>query len=189
MFYVYRFLDQNDNIIYIGKTNNMDNRMYIHFHSGHLPKECYCSVSKIEYIKLETKIEMDIVELYYINKVKPKYNIKDKQNEELQLNLKEEYKWHTYLSNSITQKKEFTIKLNGYLANENLNLKNKNKELSKRFKELNSNFKREIKRFKNLVIDELSNENRLTERNSYLEKQVKFYEMKTDFKYTYIFDK
>ena len=88
--YVYRYLNAFGKIIYVGKTNNMNNRQSQHFSStGHLPQECYAEVDKIEYIKLPTKIDMDIKELYYINKWKPKYNIKDKQEETLDLMINE----------------------------------------------------------------------------------------------------
>ncbi len=84
--YVYRYLNINNEIIYVGKTLNMNNRQSQHFGSnGHLSQECYAEVNKVEYIKLPTKIDMDIKELYYINKWKPTYNIKDKQQEELEL--------------------------------------------------------------------------------------------------------
>ena len=74
MAYVYRFLDSTGNIIYIGKTVNMDNRMQSHFTKGHLPKECYRSVAKIEYQKYKTESDSLIMETYYITKYSPKYN-------------------------------------------------------------------------------------------------------------------
>ena len=74
MAYVYRFLDSKGNIIYIGKTVNMDNRMQSHFTKGHLPKECYNSVAKIEYQKYKTESDALIMETYYITKYSPKYN-------------------------------------------------------------------------------------------------------------------
>ena len=74
MAYVYRFLDSKGNIIYIGKTVNMDNRMQSHFTKGHLPKECYRSVAKIEYQKYKTESDSLIMETYYITKYSPKYN-------------------------------------------------------------------------------------------------------------------
>ena len=74
MAYVYRFLDSKGNIIYIGKTVNIDNRMQSHFTKGHLPKECYNSVAKIEYQKYKTESDSLIMETYYITKYSPKYN-------------------------------------------------------------------------------------------------------------------
>ena len=73
MAYVYRFLDSKGNIIYIGKTVNMDNRMQSHFTKGHLPKECYNAVCRIEYQKHKTESDALIMETYYITKYSPKY--------------------------------------------------------------------------------------------------------------------
>src|SRR5690349_20065563 len=81
VFYVYRFLDKNDEIIYIGKSKNIKKRTNSHFSGfGHLPTECYRAADRIEYIEIESKIEMDIKELYYIDKIKPKYNQINKTN-------------------------------------------------------------------------------------------------------------
>ncbi|MGL5642021.1 MAG: nucleotide excision repair endonuclease [Paraclostridium sp.] len=73
--YVYRFINSNENIIYVGKTNNLDRRYVQHFNKkGHLPSECYNSVWKIEYIKTDTELNALLLETYYINKYRPQYN-------------------------------------------------------------------------------------------------------------------
>jgi len=88
--YVYRYLNTNNEIIYVGKTQNINNRQSQHFSSsGHLPPECYAETDRIEYIELPSKIDMDIKELYYINKWKPMYNIINKQKEEMCLSIDE----------------------------------------------------------------------------------------------------
>ena len=74
MSYVYRFLDTTGKVIYIGKTINIHNRMKQHFKNGHLPLECYKSVSRIEYQKYRTESDSLIMETYYITKYNPKYN-------------------------------------------------------------------------------------------------------------------
>ena len=74
MAYTYRFIDKYGNVIYIGKTVNMDLRMQSHFNKGHLPKECYNSVCRIEYQKHKTESDALIMETYYITKYSPKYN-------------------------------------------------------------------------------------------------------------------
>lgn len=72
---VYRFLDKDNNIIYVGKTQNISNRMTQHFSgNGHLLMECYRQVKKIQYIQCENEADMSIKEIYFINKFKPKYN-------------------------------------------------------------------------------------------------------------------
>lgn len=83
MYYVYRFIDKNENIIYIGKSNRIDLRIKEHFSNyGHLPKECYENTIRVECIEFSTKVEMDIKEIYYINKFKPEYNKNYKDGEE-----------------------------------------------------------------------------------------------------------
>ncbi|WGX77398.1 nucleotide excision repair endonuclease (plasmid) [Paraclostridium bifermentans] len=73
--YIYRFLDANEKIIYVGKTNNLDRRYTQHFSKkGHLPRDCYNSVWKIEYIKTDTELNALLLETYYINKYRPQYN-------------------------------------------------------------------------------------------------------------------
>ena len=95
MAYVYRFLDSKGNIIYIGKTVNIDNRMQSHFTKGHLPKECYNSVAKIEYQKYKTESDSLIMETYYITKYSPKFN-KLQQSRDLPTIQFDEGSWRTY---------------------------------------------------------------------------------------------
>ena len=88
VFYVYRFLNSKGVIIYVGKTNNLKNRMGQHFgNAGHLSEEAYKEVEIVEYIVETSKADMDIKELYYINKWKPKHNMKNKQSEQMTLKL------------------------------------------------------------------------------------------------------
>ena len=96
MAYVYRFLDSKGNIIYIGKTVNSDLRMQQHFSDkGHLAKECYNSVAKIEYQKYKTESDSLIMETYYITKYSPKYN-KLQQSRDLPTIEFNEGPWRTY---------------------------------------------------------------------------------------------
>lgn len=69
---VYRFLDKNENIIYIGRAKNLENRLKGH---RHLSEECYIECKYVEYTCFENEDEMELAELYYIKKLKPKYNI------------------------------------------------------------------------------------------------------------------
>lgn len=72
--YIYRFLNKYNSTIYVGKTNNLDIRYKQHFTKGHLPKECYDSVAKIEYITENSELNALLLETYYINFFRPKYN-------------------------------------------------------------------------------------------------------------------
>lgn len=73
-YYVYKFLNDNQEVLYVGKTTNLKDRMFKHFNSGHLSPECYSEVSSIRYIECKTDLEMTIKEIYFIDKYKPKYN-------------------------------------------------------------------------------------------------------------------
>ena len=96
MAYTYRFKDIYDNTIYIGYTGQkMSERMNQHFTKGHLPKECYSNVAKIEYIKWKTKSDAQVMEVYFINKYKPKFNKQDKRSDALTIQL-DEKEWKTY---------------------------------------------------------------------------------------------
>ena len=94
--YVYRFIDGKGNIIYVGKTVNINNRMQQHFSDkGHLPESCYNSVAKIEYQKYKTESDSLIMETYYITKYSPKYN-KLGQSRDVPTITFDEKKWKIY---------------------------------------------------------------------------------------------
>ena len=96
MAYTYRFKDIEGNIIYVGFTGQtMAERMNQHFTKGHLPAECYKSVASIEYMKWKTKSDAQVMEVYFINKYKPKFNKLNKKSDALTINLGEE-KWKVY---------------------------------------------------------------------------------------------
>lgn len=59
-YYVYRFLDKDENILYVGKTSNMRRRFV---HHDYLNSQ----VDKIEYIECQSSGEADWKEPYYIN--------------------------------------------------------------------------------------------------------------------------
>ena len=78
MHFVYRFINKNNTVIYIGKTSqSLAQRFNLH---EHLPAECYEAVEHIEYIECQSAAETQIKEVYYINLYKdnkPYYNILD----------------------------------------------------------------------------------------------------------------
>lgn len=91
---IYRFLNKNNEIIYIGKAKDLKMRLSHHIH---LPKECYDERAKIEYTCMYTMDEVDILERYLIAKIKPKYNV-DFSNKNIFINLSEfdNLKWINY---------------------------------------------------------------------------------------------
>lgn len=91
--YLYRFLNENNQIIYIGKTTqDIKDRFNTH---RHLLKKCYESTTKIECADLNSESDLGVYEIYYINKFKPQYNTASVWDGELTINLPE-LKWYTY---------------------------------------------------------------------------------------------
>lgn len=75
MCYVYKFLDSNESLLYIGKTTStIKNRMAQHFNNGHLDKSIYKEVDRILYSKCLNRDDMSIKERYLIATQSPKYN-------------------------------------------------------------------------------------------------------------------
>lgn len=75
-YYLYRFLDKDNNVIYIGKTNNINRRILReHFtNNTHLHADCYSETEKVEFIKLQNESEQVVYEASLINLERPKYN-------------------------------------------------------------------------------------------------------------------
>lgn len=104
-FFIYKFLDADKKTIYVGRTTDMKRRMAEHFSKrGHLPKGCYDQVNSIEYLTLDSEVDMVIKEIYYINYFKPIFNIKDKKSSELSLKFDSVDNWKEYLGHKIETK-------------------------------------------------------------------------------------
>lgn len=88
-FSIYKFVDKNNNVLYIGKSKSLYTRIKQHFLNGHLDANCYKETNAIYYYNFDTQMEMDIYEIYYINKYLPKYNLEFKTNtqDNLSINL------------------------------------------------------------------------------------------------------
>lgn len=84
-FYIYRFLDKENMILYVGKTTNINNRIYAHI-QNHLtwktPEkfDLYNNVHKVEFCEVESEYHMNIYEIHYICKYNPLHNIEFKSN-------------------------------------------------------------------------------------------------------------
>lgn len=97
MAYTYRFIDANNQVIYVGYTaQTMAKRIGQHFERGHLPKKCYRSIQRIEYIKWDSKADAQVMEVYYINQYHPIFNKLDKQNDHLNIQVVDEREWQVY---------------------------------------------------------------------------------------------
>ncbi|WP_312288229.1 GIY-YIG nuclease family protein [Terrisporobacter sp.] len=75
-FYLYRFLDADGNILYIGKSINLKLRIDCHLSKvSNVPSECIDNIAAIEMLETLSQADMDFKELYYIKRYAPKYNI------------------------------------------------------------------------------------------------------------------
>lgn len=77
---VYFFIDNKNNIIYIGKAKNIKQRLLQHLNQS---KELLKKVSRIEYKVLNSELEALITEAILIYKYKPFYNIQFKYQKPL----------------------------------------------------------------------------------------------------------
>lgn len=78
----YRLIDTLENVIYVGSAKNIDRRLNSHFkgQKGHLGKEAYNQVARVEICKCSDYAMALATEQYLINKYKPKYNKRDKSH-------------------------------------------------------------------------------------------------------------
>jgi len=127
-YYVYRFLDKDDNIIYVGKTTNIHQRIF-----GHISKAIsinknenqllmYPNVYKIEYCQVLSDYHMNIYEMHYICKYNPAFNINYKTNNQKLFDLPE-LDWKLYIFNLfIKDRIEFYYRITD---DKNINVKDK----------------------------------------------------------------
>lgn len=94
--FVYRFVGEGGEILYIGRTKNLKNRIRQHFNGGHLEKECYDKTISIHYLEFESESDMFFMEIYLINKYKPKYNSKDLSLEKSKISIDYKEEWKLY---------------------------------------------------------------------------------------------
>lgn len=73
-YYIYRFLDKDNRVLYIGQTENLKERIKRH-KTRQRSETWYDLITTIEFFKTATKPDMDIAEKYLISKIKPIHNI------------------------------------------------------------------------------------------------------------------
>lgn len=109
--YVYKFIGEYENILYVGMTNNLDRRYKEHFNSkkNHLIKQgkgdVYNKVQRIEYISCKDEYTALQKELYYINLYKPKYNTLSKIKQVIAPSEKDNWKVYRVLKSKPTATK------------------------------------------------------------------------------------
>ena len=72
---VYRLLDKDKNILYIGKSKQLKTRIANHLREkSNLPKQCVNKICFVEYLEFENECDMDLFEIYAISYYNPPYN-------------------------------------------------------------------------------------------------------------------
>lgn len=92
MGFLYRFLNEKGEVIYIGKTvsQKLEIRMKNH---AHLSVEAYLEKKKVEYVEIENQSDLAVYEIIFINHYKPKYNQANKYDEKLSITIPE-FAWY-----------------------------------------------------------------------------------------------
>jgi excinuclease ABC subunit C len=74
---IYKMIDNNNNILYIGKAKSLKNRLNSYCNSNQNLKNIAMLnlIEKIEFIQTKTEIHALLLEATYIRDIKPKYNI------------------------------------------------------------------------------------------------------------------
>lgn len=87
-YYVYRFLDNSNKVIYTGRTYDLETRLFKHFGSRNqnLVKRNKKTVN-IEYVSFSKKTYCALYEIFLINLWTPEFNTDSKYEEEIDPNL------------------------------------------------------------------------------------------------------
>lgn len=112
MFYVYRFVDLENHVIYVGKTNSLETRIAQH-KTNKMP--FWNKWYKIEYVEFENENDQLLYEILMINKFNPIYNSKDKYNSTLSINDVKEHDWKIFDEIRLLSEKEISELYNDYL--------------------------------------------------------------------------
>ena len=83
--YVYRFLNKDEKIIYIGSSSDLFIRLRQHFEHGHLGDYCYDQVLYVDYAEFRSRTEAYMYEQYEIAKYQPEFNENGKIDENVDL--------------------------------------------------------------------------------------------------------
>lgn len=144
--YVYRFLDNQENIIYVGSCEDIKQRLRQHFEHGHLDDDCYNNVLYVDYAEFNSRTEAYMYEQYEIAMLQPEYNTNGKINEQVELeylNLKKLPSWKRLYANSNYGYRYEKVYTN--FTEENPRLKNSNRKYVLQDAEILRRFKAELK--------------------------------------------
>lgn len=95
---MYRFLNKNGDVLYVGKANNIKSRVSSYFQKGAALGEktriLVSQTEKIDITRVESELEALLLEAYYIKEYLPKYNIRlsdDKSYPLIKITIKDQY--------------------------------------------------------------------------------------------------
>lgn len=92
MAFTYRFVNNDSEIIYVGKTGDLKQRLERHQSKN---DRKYQEMKYVEYIETQKAIDAFILETYYINKYLPKYNNNWQKKDGTSLKI-DDYQWELY---------------------------------------------------------------------------------------------
>jgi len=141
-YYVYRFVNEDNQVIYVGRTENLHQRLKKHFSGkGHLPQKCYDSVARVDYLTFKNKNDMKIKEIYYISVYQPAFNKVDVGKIDLRFNQVEDA-W-----TRLTSENERLLSEINQLKTQNKQLKSKKTSLEKKYQTLSRKVSHKHKSF------------------------------------------
>ncbi len=134
-YYVYRFLDKQDRVIYVGKTNNVRIRILKHFNTSvNKDVERNLITEKIQFSIHENKAIGSIYEIFFINLWKPIFNSSLKYEGIVKEDFLEKVEWFDFdeliLKDRKLKNKEYRIQrvqnkeVRVYYAKKVLNIEN-----------------------------------------------------------------
>ena len=94
---VYRMINENGKVLYVGKAKNIKKRIVAYSHIDKLPlrlQQMVAQIDKMEFVVVDNEAQALLLENEYIKKFEPKYNIllkDDKSYPYLELNLESEF--------------------------------------------------------------------------------------------------
>ena len=74
---IYKFINKEGVVIYVGQTKNIKERLMSHLRSNFICEECYKNIEIVEYSVVNELYNPLYVERYFITKYTPIYNKKD----------------------------------------------------------------------------------------------------------------
>lgn len=100
---VYKLLDENKEVLYVGKSKRFKHRIYDHLRgNSHIGKKCKDLIKYVEYLEFPNECDMNIFEICAISYYQPPYNIENKSKINLiQINMPK--KWNKLDVNSFDE--------------------------------------------------------------------------------------